>query len=108
MLRLIGLGFKLIFFSVAVLVLGHLIRWDGKTVSDQVRTGLAQAEHATATNQWLPPILSPVRSWASHLLGDARNGSQKSSTSSRSFRDNDDEASPAERRKLQSLIQHSR
>ncbi len=107
MLRLIGFGFKLVFFSAVVLVLSHIVRWDGKTVSDQVRTGLAQAEHVTATSQWLPPILSPVRSWASHLLGDARSGNRRSSASE-SANESGDTVAPSERRKLQSLIQHSR
>ena len=35
---------KITLFAGLVLVLGNLIQWKGRTVSDQVKTGVAQAE----------------------------------------------------------------
>lgn len=40
---LIGL-FKLSFFAVLVLVLSHWIKWDGRTISDQVRSQMSHPE----------------------------------------------------------------
>jgi hypothetical protein len=43
MLRLIFLVVKLAAFAAFVLVLGNLVHWKGRTISDQVRTGMASA-----------------------------------------------------------------
>ena len=44
MLKLVGWVLKASFFTAVVLIAAHYITWDGKTVSDQVRTTLSTAE----------------------------------------------------------------
>jgi hypothetical protein len=44
MLKLIGWVLKASFFTVVVLVAAHYVTWDGRTVSDQVRSTLSSAE----------------------------------------------------------------
>ena len=46
MLKLIGWVLKASFFAVIILVSAHYITWDGKTVSDQVRSTLSSAERS--------------------------------------------------------------
>jgi len=46
MFKIIGWCFKAAAFAALILVAGQLIRWDGKTISDQVKTGLSKAERA--------------------------------------------------------------
>lgn len=66
MFRLIGWFIKAGLFAAIVLVLGSLVRWDGKTVSDQVKTGLAHAERTVETGS---DVMTTVKGWANGLLG---------------------------------------
>jgi hypothetical protein len=67
---------KIAAFSLGILVLGHLVSWDGRTVSDQIKSQLSHAE-----------------SWAEHKVDVIRNGDHPRET-----------ISPSERQKLRQLI----
>lgn len=47
MLKLIGWLIKTTIFAALVLVLGNLIHWQGRTISDQVKAQLAHVEKQT-------------------------------------------------------------
>jgi hypothetical protein len=99
MLRAIFFVIKLVAFSALVLVLGNLIRWDGRTVSDQIRTRLAHAERSELTTE--------VRDWAGNLVSDARQGARKKQAApALSGRGNSesDSITSSERQKLRALI----
>ena len=51
MLRLLGGAVKLVAFSIAVLVLGQLLTWKGKSLSDQVRLQISHAERFRAVKK---------------------------------------------------------
>ncbi|MGZ3699951.1 MAG: hypothetical protein ACXVCH_17800 [Bdellovibrionota bacterium] len=91
MLKAIGWAVKVAVFAAVVLVLGNRIRIGSKTVSDQVRTGLAHAERSE--------IAGDMRDWATKLTQDARRGLQKKSLAPR------EEIPSSERQKLRALIQ---
>jgi len=48
MFKLIFGIIKLAIFTVVVLIASHHIKWDGKTVSDQVKTHMSQAQKSPA------------------------------------------------------------
>lgn len=64
MFKLIGWCFKFAIFAAVVLVASHLVRWNGRTISDQVKTGLSKAERAA-------PVKAAKRS-AQELLEDTK------------------------------------
>lgn len=47
MLKAIGWVLKTTVFAVVILILGNWIRWDGKTVSDQVKSKMAFATRSS-------------------------------------------------------------
>jgi len=102
MLRLIGWTLKVTAFAVLVLVLANWIRWDGKTISDQVRTQMSHAEDLS--------ILETIKGWAEKLTLDARKGStrKRSSGTSAAMKGSREEAGndipSSERQKLRALI----
>lgn len=51
MFKLLFKGFWLVVFVAIVLVAGNLISWEGKTVSDQVRTQMAKVERTDTYRQ---------------------------------------------------------
>lgn len=69
MLKAIRFLLKLTIFSTFVLILGNLIQWNGKTVSDQVKFGLAQAERSN--------VAEDLREWTGSLIKDAKKGVKK-------------------------------
>lgn len=69
MLRIIGFMIKLVAFAALVLVIGNWARWDGKTLSDQVKEGVAKAERSEAA--------SKMRDWTRSLTDDAREGAER-------------------------------
>lgn len=99
MLSVIRTIFNVIFFSTIVLILGNRIYWGGRTISDQVRIGMAHAERSD--------ILQSVRSWAERLAQDARKGFMISPNSPqvRGADDIPENITPSERSKLRALIQ---
>lgn len=44
MLKMITFAAKVSFYSILILIIGNLISIDGKSLSDQVKIGMAQAE----------------------------------------------------------------
>jgi len=92
MLKLIALFLKLALFSLFVLVLGNWVRWDGKTISDQVKLKMSHADEAD--------IIGSVRDWADRLTHDAKHGFQKKMDRVTA----QEEISPSERQKLKALI----
>lgn len=93
MLRLIGFFLKVSLFSIIVLILGNLVRWEGRTISDQVKTQMAHAERSS--------LLGEIRHWAEQLTREARKGGFKKLHSASS----DEEFPSSERQKLKTLIQ---
>ena len=60
MLKLFFGTLKLAALAVVILVLGNWIRWDGKTVSDHVRSQMSHAEKADLTGK--------VKEWADEAV----------------------------------------
>lgn len=69
MLRILGIAFKFTLFTCLVLVLGQLIHWRGRSVSDQVKTTLASAQRS--------PQIKKVKRSSQTLLDDARTAIQE-------------------------------
>ncbi len=92
MFKLIGWVFKITIFAVIVLALGHLIKWDGKTISDQMKTSLSQAERSA-------PVKAAKRT-ASELLSDAKKAGSESNLPSRL----EEKIPPAARKELKALL----
>lgn len=66
MLKLVSTVLKITLFAAAVLVAGQIIHWDGRTLSDQVRIGMAHAERGEAFHR--------AQRWAKELQKDASKG----------------------------------
>ena len=106
MFRLIGSLLKLCVLSVVILVIGNWVRWDGKTVSDQIKTHLSHAERAGVTVK--------VKNWAADMIQDAHEGavsakkavSRVSSTKKSETKDTYEieEIPTSERQKLHALM----
>lgn len=109
MIRAIGFVLKLSLFAIAVLVLGNWIRWDGRTISDQVRLKMSSATRD------VPAGVSKLKNWGDKVStgiagGGSAGGKSKRTTSNphstpASIARTSDRISPAERDKLRSLIQ---
>lgn len=69
MLSLIKWVIKSAIFAAIVLIAANLVKWDGKTISDQVKTQLSHAERADLT--------SKVKIWAGSVTSDARRGASR-------------------------------
>ena len=94
MFKVIGTLFKAAAFTVLVLIAAHYITWDGKTVSDQVRSTLSSAEKSA-------PVKT-VRSRSRALVEDAKEAASRVGV------DRANEPIPAEdRERLQALIHSS-
>src|SRR6185312_9150448 len=88
MLKALGWTLKIAMFAALVLVLGNYIHVGGRTVSDQVRTGLAHAERSD--------LASDVKDWATRLTKDARKGASRHAREA--------EIPSSEKQKLRDLI----
>lgn len=95
MLKLLGATIKLGILSLIVLVLGNWLHWGGKSISDQIKTGMAHAEKT--------PWVSDAKDWASTLSEDVRNGLKKKSISGEAGLQVE-EVTGSERQKLRALI----
>jgi hypothetical protein len=69
MIHAMGWLIKLTLFSIFVLILGNWIHWNGKTVSDQVKTQIAHAERSD--------FAGTIRRWTNNVAQDARKGARK-------------------------------
>jgi len=97
---------KFVFVSIFILILGNTIRWDGKTLSDQVKMGMSHAEESL--------FYHDITKWATHVTDDARKGwsHQNPKTShpkselqkTEYLKEYKDELTPTERQKLRALI----
>ena len=117
MFKLVGFFVKIILFSAMILVLGQLIHWKGKTVSDQVRTHLAQAQRSTAAKKArgiVVDLADDVTIGAAKAKSAAQetvlsithsNSGVHGSTPSALDESLGQEIAPTERQKLRSLIQ---
>lgn len=101
MIRAISFVFKFLIFSALVLVLGNWIKVGNKTISDQVKTEMAQAERSE--------FVGKVRGWANRISQDSRLGqlkkiqlNEKSASPENRVTEN---ITPSERQKLKSLIE---
>jgi len=92
MLKAFGYCFRVIIFSILVLILGNWLHWDGRTISDQVRLRMSHAEETG----WV----GTVRNWAEKITHDARKGLQKKNTHVSA----QEEIPSSEREKLKALI----
>ncbi len=99
MLNLIKAILKFSFFALTVLVVANWIEWDGKTLSEQIRSQVSRASPSDMIEQ--------VRSWAHQLTHDAAQGSKKKSKSLSSAENKEESESipSTERQKLRALIQ---
>src|SRR3712207_1722387 len=95
MLKLFGSLIKLTLFSITVLVLGNLLRWDGRTISDQIKVGMSHAEGMGITSR--------IRSWAHQLTSDAKTGFHIQKKIDRMSLE-EEEIAPSEKQKLKALI----
>lgn len=84
MLNLIKYILKTGLYIAMILILGQILSWDGKTISDQVKTHLAQAEHYSVQG---------IANWATKLVGTTKDKLERA-----------ENISLSERQKLKSLI----
>jgi hypothetical protein len=73
MLSAIGFLFKFALFSVAILVMGNWVQWDGETLSERVQAQLSHAERSDVAAQ--------LRGWTKKITDDARGGVDKKARS---------------------------
>lgn len=90
MLSLLGSIIRLAVFSAIVLALGHVIHWRGKTLSDQVKVGMAQAQRTEAADR--------VKHWSRKVAQEAQKASGAGTTGLHQ------EIPLSERQKLKDLI----
>lgn len=101
MFKLIGFFFKAVVVIAAVLAAGHLIEWDGRTLSDRVGAGVASVEKTDTARK--------VRGWAEGVIENAREGvdrkvSDSISTLKSSVDKEEERILKSERAKLRELI----
>jgi hypothetical protein len=100
MLRILVFCLKAVIFAAVVLVLGNSFRWEGKTISDQVKVSMAHAENSK--------VAGTVRGWAEKLTHDAQKGIQKkfnTTSPGQMTIEVPEEITASERQKLKALIQ---
>jgi hypothetical protein len=71
MLKVLMALLKITVFAAIVVVLANVIKWDGKTISDQVKTGLAHAERESTTT------VNKVKNWAGSVTNPKASHEQK-------------------------------
>lgn len=92
MFKIVGFFLKLTVFSLLVLVIGNWLRWDGITISDQIKLKMSHAEDTG--------LFDSVRDWADQLTHDAKRGFHKKLGQISS----QEEIPSSERQKLRALI----
>ena len=98
MLNAIKSMIKILFFSIIVLVIGNWIHWNGRTVSDQIKVQMSNAERSDVFHRF--------QSWSKTLADDAKKRIHPQNKSNLKSSDslNIDEIPPTEREKLRALI----
>ncbi len=92
MLKILSLLIKTSLFAAAVLVAGQLVTWNGRTLSVQVRVGMAHAERGETFHR--------ARRWAKELQRDASKGLGKKMEGEPSH----ESIASSERQRLKELI----
>ncbi|MEK6578827.1 MAG: hypothetical protein AABZ55_06340 [Bdellovibrionota bacterium] len=97
MLRLLGWLIRAAVFALVVLVLGNWFQYKGKTLSDQVRTGMAQAERTS--------VYKEAKTWANQVKSKTGFNHKVTKIAPKANPEISDEDLPAsERQKLKALI----
>jgi hypothetical protein len=98
MFKFLGTLFKGALFALIVLIAANYLKVGGKTVSDQVRTHLAQAERTETAEH--------LRGWTGSLAEDSKKAARRIGVNP-THRDSrqSDEIPVSERRKLRDLIE---
>lgn len=100
MFRAIAWMLKLAIFTVLVLVLSHSVKWDGKTVSDRMKTHMSSLQRSG--------VVENAKSWAEKVTDDARQGIGKSiggaTDKAQKGASPEERIAPTERQKLRTLI----
>lgn len=96
MFKVIGMLIKFVCLAVFVLVLGNWIKWDGRTLSDQVKVRMSHAERSD--------LYGEVRDWTQKITYDARKGTGKNVNPALPVVPTEEFAA-SERQKLKALIQ---
>ncbi len=100
MLRLIGWAIKTSFFVLLILVLGNVIHWRGRTVSDQVKHQIANVE---ALGGGMPKAMTKnAKSLATEAQATRLWTRPQPAHASRS--EEPEKIDPSERQKLRALI----
>lgn len=73
MFKLIWAVLKVSLFTASILVLSHVLTWDGKTISDQIGSHLSGAQRVTSPKK--------IKKWTKELLKDSKIGVKKFETS---------------------------
>ena len=95
MIRLVISLVKVSIFALVVLVLSHILKWNGKSLSDQVRDQMIQAEKS--------PVLYDLKEWSSKTFHQAvKRGKEKLSAASKNHES--DDLSPEEQKQLRELL----
>ena len=105
MLKFVKTLIKIALFSILVLVIGNLVRWKGKTISDQVQTQISHAERTgTEVGEKLP---KEIKKWSSGVVRSTRSVVQqaKQSPHLQKIRTQMEDVSVVERKKLRAFIQ---
>jgi hypothetical protein len=110
MFKLIGLVLKGAFFAILVLVAAHYVTWDGKSVSDQVRSTLSSADRSAPVktlHRKSQALIEDAREAVSHV-GLKTTAAKRRGAEARAADEPNDPAIPsADRARLQALIHSS-
>ncbi|MFL5813576.1 MAG: hypothetical protein ACJ763_08360 [Bdellovibrionia bacterium] len=119
MIHAMGWLVKITLFSIFILVLGNWIQWNGRSVSDQVKTQISHAERSDFANsirRWTGNVAHDVRNGAAHKSVRHKNESRPKEVASQETSSEETNEAPAdvqpmekihssERQKLRALIQ---
>ncbi len=73
MFRFLGACFKVSALALIAIILSHVVTLKGRTISDQVKTGMAQVERSNVTKDFS----NWTRSHVSKLTEDAKQGAKQ-------------------------------
>lgn len=100
MLKFLGWMIKVSLALALVLFGAHFLKWDGITISDQIRTHLSHAE--------TPDLVGTAKHWVKRSTASVTKKTRQISTSAPDSEQKDserDEISATERQRLRNLIQ---
>lgn len=103
MFKLIGWCLKAAFFTILVIVASHLITWNGKTVSDQVRSSISSAERVIPGKN----VMKSVKRKSIELIDDTKDVASKIGIAGTKRRIDAEGIDTEDRERLQALIHSS-